>query len=284
MFEQATQGPPKPADNESMWAGLLALIRAIVLGRRMPAEQLQAFLLFAPPVEYLSAAEIYELLHRDEEAREYIEDYNGDGLDDWTLGYQYESDDHRDPDAHANVDFLSELLNKEHEEWKDNWDTVYDDCGNGWLAWRVLNEQGRLTPIAAWMAGKMKLLEEQRVFDEAYVAKAIKWMIEYYLENLLEQIANLHTWQRGRKRTPAQEIIEMWGEPYVEPFLALDVKALPPDAIGQLSQWMVDNGCFTLNWEGPDYTLEQFIEALKAKGWIATKERPALYQRKFLLA
>ena len=288
---QQTQEPPVTADNESFWAGLLSMIRAIVLGRRLPPDQLRTFLLFAPPIEVLSAAQIYELLHRNDEYRGYLDlpeewtdDAEPEPTREFTIGYQFEFDDRRVADSHANVDFLTELLRSEHPEWSDDWDTCFDDIGNAFLCWRVLDEQRRLTPIAAWMAGKMELLEGQRVFSEAYVKKAVTWMIEDYITRLLVRIAALHTWDPHRKVRPEQIIAEDWGPQYVEPFMVLDVKALPVDAPLLLAEWMVANGLWKLEWEGPDYTLEQFIEALKGRQWLATTERPARRQKTFLAA
>lgn len=288
MFQ--TQAPPAtPADNESFWAGLLSMIRAIVLGRRLPPDQLRTFLLFAPPIEVLSAAQIYELLFRNDDVRGYLdtelEDWHEDDEGEyqpertWTIGYQYQFGERHDPDASANADFLTDLLLEEHPEWDSDWATAHTDQDEGFLCWRVLDENGRLTPIAAWMAGKMQLLEEQRVFDEAYVKKAVTWMIEHTLEGLLARIADLHTWRPQRTQTPAQIIAQEWGPEYVEPFMALDVEALPVDAPQLLAQWMVNNGLYNLEWEGPEHTLEQFIEALKGRQWLATVDRPAKQQK-----
>ena len=289
---QQTQEPPvKPADNESFWSGLLSMIRAIVLGRRLPPDQLRTFLLFAPPIEVLSAAQIFELLHRNDEVRQFLDtnleewDEDDDGeyqpRRTWTIGYQFRFGQRQDPDAFANVDFLTDLLREEHPDWEqgDDWEVAHTDCDEAFLCWRVLDENGRLTPIAAWMAGKMELLEGQRVFDEAYVKNAVTWMIEWTISNLLENIASLHTWSPRREKTPAQIIAAQYGEQYVEPFLALDVKALPVDAPRLLAQWMVSNGLYNLEWEGPDYTYEQFIEALKGRQWLATVDRPAKQQK-----
>ena len=69
LFEQTPVGqapsraaPSQEENAETMWSGLLALIRALILGRRLPPDQLRMFLLFAPPVEYLSSEQIAELL------------------------------------------------------------------------------------------------------------------------------------------------------------------------------------------------------------------------------
>ena len=37
----STEAPAKAPDNEPFWAGLLAMLRALILGRRLPPDQLR---------------------------------------------------------------------------------------------------------------------------------------------------------------------------------------------------------------------------------------------------
>lgn len=176
-------------DNNTMWEGLLAIIRALILGRRLPPEQLRTFLLFAEPVPYLSAEQIAEAIGRN--CGHDIEPELPEG---WAQGVSIndpESGDYYDADAQIVGEILINLLEKEHPEWKnEHWKITTCDQGWDFLSYRVLDERGRVHPIACWMEGKLHLLRDGAIKDEAARRTVICRFIERTLEWLWETVGD----------------------------------------------------------------------------------------------
>lgn len=174
-------------DNETFWSAMLAIIRAVILGRRLPPDQLRMFLLFSDPVAYLSAEQIAELLG----------DQCGHDLDPelpegWTQGFSVndpESGDCYDADRQILGEMLESLLRKEHPDWEGQcW--RYVTCDQGWtfMSYQVLDERGRVTPVACWFEGKLKMLRNNELEpNEAhrrtvlcrFIANSLEWVSEW---------------------------------------------------------------------------------------------------------
>lgn len=182
MFDNAC--PAKP-DNETFWSGLLSILRALILGRRLPPDQLRAFLLFAEPVPYLSAEDIAEVLG----------DCCGHGLypelpEGWSQGLSLndpDNGDFRDADAQIVGQTLINLLRKEHPEWENDWRITHCDEGYDFLSYRVLDARGRVAPIACWFEGKLKLLRDgglkadeqaRRDVVSHFIQRSLAWICE----------------------------------------------------------------------------------------------------------
>ncbi len=173
------------SNNDTMWAGLLAIIRAVILGRRLPPDQLRMFLLFAEPVPYLSAEQIAAAIGRN--CGHDIEPELPEG---WSQGVSIndpESGDYYDADAQIVGEALMNLLRKEHPEWEHkHWKVTTCDQGWDFLSYRVLDERGRVHPIACWMEGKLNLLRDGEIHDEAarrtvicrFIAGTLEWLWE----------------------------------------------------------------------------------------------------------
>ena len=141
-------------DNNTMWEGLLAIIRALILGRRLPPDQLRTFLLFAEPVAYLSAQDIAEALGRGCHDEHMLEPELPEG---WSQGPSLndpDNGDYYDADAQIVGETLINLLRKEHPEWEnEHWRVTHCDEGYDFLSYRVLDARGRFHPIACWIEG-----------------------------------------------------------------------------------------------------------------------------------
>ncbi len=173
-------------DNETFWSAMLAIIRAVILGRRLPPDQLRLFLLFAEPVPYLSAEQIASAIGRN--CGHEIEPELPEG---WAQGVSIndpESGDYYDADAQIVGEMLMNLLRKEHPEWEHtHWKITTCDQGWDFLSYRVLDERGRVHPIACWMEGKLALLRDGAIGpDEAarrsvicrFIAGTLEWLWE----------------------------------------------------------------------------------------------------------
>ncbi|CAG0952244.1 hypothetical protein PLCT2_00263 [Planctomycetaceae bacterium] len=193
LFEQAAPAKAAPsasADAETFWTGILGLIRALILGRRLPPDQLRMFLLFAPPVEYLSSEQIAELLGEGcGEAGHELEPELPHG---WTQGPSV-----NDPDSgeayNADAQILGEtlrmMLDKEHPEWRDVcWHDTWCSEGYDFLSYQVLDARGRVTPIACWFEGKLEKLRKREVSTDAAKRIVICNFIERELEFLFENV------------------------------------------------------------------------------------------------
>ena len=174
---------------ETFWSGFLSLFRALILGRRLPPDQLRAFLLFAEPVAYLSAEQIAQALGND----------CGHSMDPelpqgWSQGVSIndpESGDYYDADAQIVGEALINLLRKEHPEWEDqHWKVTTCDQGWSFLSYRVLDERGKVHPIACWMQGKLALLRDGGIEDEAARRSVICRFIEQTLCWLYENVGD----------------------------------------------------------------------------------------------
>jgi len=188
-IEAAYSNTENNMDNNTMWEGLLAIIRALILGRRLPPDQLRTFLLFAEPVPYLSAEQIAAAIGRN--CGHDIEPELPEG---WAQGVSIndpECGDYFDADAQIVGEILISLLDKEHPEWKhDAWKVTTCDQGWDFLSYRVLDERGRVHPIACWMEGKLKLLRDGAIKDEAARRTVICRFIERTLEWLWETVGD----------------------------------------------------------------------------------------------
>jgi len=193
LFETAEPAKAAPlparADVETFWTGILGLIRALILGRRLPPDQLRMFLLFAPPVEYLSAEQIAELL-----GDECGHDLDPELPQGWTQGPSI-----NDPDSgeayNADAEILGEtiiqLLDKEHPEWRDTcWHNTYCDEGYDFISYQVLDARGRVTPIACWMEGKLERLRKREIPTDAAKRVVICRFIERELEFIVENVGD----------------------------------------------------------------------------------------------
>lgn len=206
LFEQTPVGqapsrsaPSKTDSAETMWTGLLALIRALILGRRLPPDQLRMFLLFAPPVDYLSPREVAELLnwrrdfsHKDNRDRwvYWGPEFDEEIPEDWTIAFAlYDPDEESYAsrwDTQMFAGSMTEAL-AEHPEWSRDWKVFHADNGAQMFGYRVLDERHRVHPIACWMEGRRKMLREGEleVSEEVrrretleFLAYSVEWMFE----------------------------------------------------------------------------------------------------------
>ncbi len=175
------------SDNDSMWAGLLAIIRALILGRRLPPDQLRTFLLFAEPVPYLSSEQIAAAIGRN--CGHDIEPELPEG---WAQGVSIndpESGDYYDADAQIVGEMLMNLLRKEHAEWEHaHWKITTCDQGWDFLFHTAFSTSAAVVhPIACWMEGKLALLRDGAIGpDEAarrsvicrFIAGTLEWLWE----------------------------------------------------------------------------------------------------------
>ena len=81
------------------------------------------------------------------------------------------------------------LLRKEHPEWEHaHWKITTCDQGWDFLSYRVLDERGRVHPIACWMEGKLNLLRDGEIHDEAarrtVICRFISGTLEWLWENV----------------------------------------------------------------------------------------------------
>lgn len=177
----STEAPAARPDNEPFWTGLLSMLRALILGRRLPPDQLRMFLLFAEPVPYLSAEQIASAIGRN--CGHDIEPELPEG---WAQGVSIndpESGDYYDADAQIVGETLMNLLRKEHPEWEDHWRVSTCDQGWDFLSYRVLDDHGRVHPIACWMEGKLNLLRDGGLKDDEAARRTV---ICRFIHNTLE--------------------------------------------------------------------------------------------------
>jgi len=189
LLKQATPVPARKVDSETFWSGFLSLFRALILGRRLPPDQLRTFLLFAEPVAYLSAEQIAAALGSD-----CGHDFEPELPQGWSQGVSIndpESGDYYDADAQIVGEALINLLRKEHPEWEDkHWNVTTCHYGWSYLSYRVLDERGRVHPIACWMQGKLALLRDGGIEDEAARRTVICRFIENTLTWLWENVGD----------------------------------------------------------------------------------------------
>lgn len=257
---QQTQEPPvKPADNETFWSGLLAMIRALVLGRRLPPDQLRMFLLFAPPVEYLSAKDVARLLARDVLVLDYLEE---DLPENWTLGEQCNECDCCEGHAYeAEVfkEFIVGMLHKEHPEWTDDWRISYDSDGHEFLSYRVLDERGRVHPIACWFEGKLKAVHQGdiepsegqwREIGIEFIERAISFVVE-----------DLDGYADPRDKASVEVINRL-----------KTVAWRKENRIAEAAKWIYDSGGWNISdFEGWDSYIPAMDKIAQERGWLGTK-------------
>lgn len=266
-------------DNNTMWEGLLAIIRALILGRRLPPDQLRTFLLFAEPVPYLSAEQIAELL-----GEGCGHDLDPELPEGWTQGLGVndpESGDAYDADAQILGEMLEDLLRKEHPEWEGKcW--RYVTCDEGWsfMAYQVLDERRRVTPIACWFESKLKMLRNNELEpDEAhrrtvisrFIANTLEWVSENCAyEDEVDQLDEED--QEFCSRLNA--FFERRGNPEFKEFYAL---------LTACAEHIYDGGGWALDeWESPWMYAGLFWEALVALGYVdvdVNGHMPAKQQR-----
>ena len=173
-----TQAPATPADNETFWSGLMAMIRALVLGRRLPPDQLRMFLLFAPPVPGLTPADIGRLLNWASKANwgPFYDppDFEGRLPKGWTVLDELWVDEES---TASRWDFevcaATLIQGAEQRGWQkgEDWQILHAESGvygDGlpYLCYRVLNERGELAPIAVWMEARRQLMRDNAFADE----------------------------------------------------------------------------------------------------------------------
>lgn len=172
--------------NADFMTRFLELWRMIFLSLRNGDHRKLALLLMRlPPVEYLSTEEVAEML---------VNDCEGGGSEEvpegWTLGPAITAhdagDDSYDCEAQVWGQTLINLLKAEHPEWEGQWKTVCCDCEEH-LAYRVLDENRRVAPIACWMQAKRTLLNDGDIeMDEQarrevvtdFLTNTITWILE----------------------------------------------------------------------------------------------------------
>lgn len=252
-------------DNETMWQALLQIIRAVVLGRRLPPDQLRMFLLFAEPVPYLSAETIAEML--------------GSGCDDeldpplpegWSMGFSTndpESGDCYDADRQILGEMLIDLLRKEHPEWEEQcWHFATCSQGYSYISYQVLDDRQRATPIACWMEGKLTQLRNQELEpDEVHRKTVVCRFIENSLEWLTENVGDEREWA-----DLDEEDQEACQRLYAY-FCTRETSRLDPDykefyaIVSRCAEHIYDGGRWALDeWTSPWQYAPLFWEALSA--------------------
>ena len=263
---QQTQEPPvTPADNETFWAGLLAMIRAIVLGRRLPPDQLRMFLLFAPPVPGLTPADIGRLLNwasKDNWGPFYDPpDFEGRLPEGWTVLDELIVDD---DSGESRWDFevcASTLIEGATQRgWQQNvdWQILHAETGaygDGlpFLCYRVLNERGELAPIAVWMEARRQLMRDRAFADE--VPEDIRrantvTFLEYAVTGIFDTY--IHEWEEGDADYPAvKELQEVdW-----------------QDRTQEIAEWIYDHErVLTDYYVGPDTCILDVYDACVSLG------------------
>lgn len=270
-------------DNETMWQALLQIIRAVVLGRRLPPDQLRMFLLFAEPVPYLSAEQIAEML--------------GEGCGDelrpplpegWSQGFSIndpESGDCYDADRQIMGEMLIDLLRNEHPEWENQcWHVTTCDQGYSYISYQVLDSRQRVVPIACWMEGKLTQLRKRELEpNEAHRKTVICRFIESSLEWLTENVGD------ERELAQLEEDDQIAGERIHAYFSTRETSRLDPDykefygILSRCAEHIYDSGQWALEeWSSPfEYTIP-FWEALSALRYVdvdVTGHAPAKQQR-----
>lgn len=253
---------PATPDTETFWTGLLSMLRALILGRRLPPDQLRTFLLFAEPVPYLSALQVAELL--------------GDGCghehtltpelpEGWTQGPNMNDPDSGEGcDADAQIIGLTlvNLLEREHPEWKDDWFITRCDEGYEFLSYRVLDAQRKVHPIACWFEGKLKLLRDGALKIEEstrkevvchFIEHTLEWLIEFcgdmqetagLPDDYQEACAHLDAWFAGPARPDHYEILT------------------------RCASYIYDHGTWEIeSWEGPFLYAPSLWDALQQLGY-----------------
>lgn len=270
-----TQAPAIPADNETFWAGLLSMLRAIVLGRRLPPEQLRMFLLFAPPVEYLSA-EIVACLLSDNDPNGYLEEPLPEN---WTLGERVnecECCEGHAYEAEVFKEFTIGMLEKEHPEWKDDWRISYDGDGHESLSYRVLDARGRVHPIACWMEGKLQAIHHGEIEPQPENWRSVA--IEFIERALDSIVMDLSGYLDPRADDPAANAVRrLMGIDWYHGLNLVDAAV----RIYESGAWDIDQ------FEGWDCYIEPLALAAEELGWFETypaKPKKAQHKKQELFA
>lgn len=289
LFEQTPVGqapsrsaPSKTDSAETMWTGLLALIRALILGRRLPPDQLRMFLLFAPAVEGLTPKDVARLMgwRRDFDFGEDGDGFERDIPKDWTVGFEVNANEDGEHNYRAQLvtAAIIEALRKEHPEWEDDW-SIMDNAywEQSFFCYRVLNQNGRVSEIACWMEPRMELIRDRqfKVPKEIERRETLEFLA-YAIDNMRHNAMYEVQWN---KSSPPEVLACL--------HRVNSLKNVPLDDEA-IAAWIYDNGAWECqDYYGPDTYIEAVDEACNALGYYGpgiVVHNPAKQQKKLFAA
>lgn len=253
---------------ETWWTSFLSLWRAILLGGRIKdPQQLAYMLLFMPPVEGLTPADIGRLLNWSDKAN-------------WGPYFDPPEFDHRIPKHWTVVTELSTYEDSGASLWdfevcvaaliqgfdqrgfvKGTDYDIVEACSNTpWLIYRVLDDRGFVTAIATWMESRRQLMRDHQ-FGETIPEDVRKANTCAFLENAVETVLHIYI----EDRFDAEELDAM----------AADLRRVRDKVkVGHIASWIYDQGKWSDDYYmGPDTGMDMVHEACQALGYFQRKKK-----------